>query len=108
MKRKRNRPLLFVIPGVAMLILGFGLMLSAALGGRLSSAEALPLPAGFTTAAVGAMLLTRTPLAVFFLFLFALAGLILALRLNGPLHPLPIGFVALLAYCLPLAKHAKA
>src|SRR5690606_1829815 len=69
----KSRPLLFIAPGCIMLIAGFGLMLAAAVSGRLSSEAALPLPFGFTTAATGAMLLTRTPLAVFFLFIYAAA-----------------------------------
>jgi hypothetical protein len=107
-RARKSRPQLFVSLGVFMLLGGFGLMLSAALGGRLGSAEAFSLPLGFTAAAVGGMLLTRTPLAVFFLFLFALAGLILALRETGLQHPAPYLFAALLALCLPLAKRAKA
>jgi len=109
MKRARKpRPHLFVALGVLMLLGGFGLMLSAAFGGRLGSDEAFPLPVGFTTAAVGGMLLTRSPLAVFFLFVFALAGTILALRETGLQHPVPYLFAALLALCLPLARQARA
>lgn len=104
----KSRPLLFIAPGTIMLIAGFGFMLAAAVGGRLSSEAALPLPFGFTTAATGAMLLTRTPLAVFFLVIYATAVLIIAYREVGFLHPVPLIYVALIAYCLPLAKRAKA
>jgi hypothetical protein len=107
-KAARGRPHLFVALGVAMLLAGFALMLTAVTGGRLGSNEAFPLPVGFTTAAVGGMLLTRTPLAVFFLAVFAIAGLILAPRETGWLHPVPALFAVLLACCLPLAKRAKA
>lgn len=107
-KRRSHRPALFAIPGVTMILIGFGLMLSVALGGRLDSAAALPLPVGFTTAAAGAMLLTRTPLAVFFFLIYTLAGLVLSIREFGWLHFLPFVFVALAAYSLPLARHARA
>lgn len=105
---RRKRPHLFVAVGVAMLLTGFGLMLSAALGGRLASGAALPLPAGFATAAVGGMVLTRTPLAVFFFVIYSLAGLVLTIRQTGFLHPVPFLFAALIACCLPLAKQAQA
>lgn len=101
------RPHLFVALGAVMLLGGFGLMLSAAVGGRLSSEAALPLPVGFTTAAVGGLVLTRTPLGVFFLFIYALAMLILTL--TGPGWRTAPFFIslALLALCFPLARHAK-
>ncbi len=104
----KSRPLMFVAPGTIMLIAGFGFMVAAAVGGRLSSEAALPLPFGFTTAATGAMLLTRTPLAVFFLFIYAVAVLIISSRDVGFLHPVPLLYFALISYCLPLARHAKA
>lgn len=104
--RKRSR--LFAAIGVAMLAAGFGLMLSSALGGRLSSASALPLPVGFATAAVGGMVLTGTPLAVFFLALYALAGLVLSIHEAGFFHPAAALFAVLIACCLPLAKRAQA
>lgn len=107
-KRPSRQPALFVVPGLAMLVIGFGLMLSVALGGRLDSAAAMPLPVGFTTAATGAMLLTRTPLAVFFLFIYTIAGLVLSIREFGWLHFLPAVFVILTLACLPLARRAKA
>lgn len=109
MKRAhKRRPHLFVALAVVMLLGGFGLMLSAVLGGRLDSMSALPLPIGFTTAAIGGMLLTRTPLAVFFLFLYALAMLILTLTGSG-WRSAPF-FIALflILFCLPLARQAKA
>ncbi len=104
---KRSRPHWFVIPGVTMLLLGFGLMFASSLGGRHSSVDAFPLPVGFTTAAVGGMLLTRTPLAVFFLLIFAISGLVLSIRECGLLHPLPALFAFLVGYCLPLVRRAK-
>lgn len=106
-RRQQPAPWLFVSLAILMLLGGFGLMLSAACGGRLGSAEAIPLPLGFTTAAVGGMLLTRTRIAVFFLFLFALAGMILGLRETSLLHPLPYLFALLLGLCLPLTKQAR-
>lgn len=108
MKRHQQpAPWLFVSLAILMLLGGFGLMLSAAFGGRLGSAEAIPLPVGFTTAAVGGLLLTRTPIAVFFLFLFALTGMIFAFRETGLLHLVPYLFALLLGLCLPLAKQAR-
>ncbi len=103
----KSRPALFVVPGIIMLIAGFGFMLAAAVGGRLSSEAALPLPFGFTTAATGGMLLTRTPLAVFFLFIYAVAVLVIACREVSFLHPVPLLYLVLIAYCLPLLRHAK-
>lgn len=107
-KPARKPPHLFVALGVAMVLAGVVLMLSAAIGGRLGSAGALPLPVGFATAATGGMVLTRTPLAVFFLAVHAVAGLVFSLRATGFIHPVPMLFAALIACCLPLAKHAKA
>ena len=103
-----ERTRLFIVLGVAMLLAGFALMLSSSLSGRLASAAALPLPVGFATATVGGMVLTRTPIAVFFLAVYALAGLCLSLRETGFIHPVPILFTVLIACCLPLAKRAKA
>lgn len=108
MKRPRKpRPHLFVALGVLMLLAGFGLMLGAAFGGRLGSDEAFLLPVGFTTAAVGGMLLTRTPLAVFFLLVFSLCGLVLSLRETGPVHLLPATFALLIVCCIPLSRHTR-
>jgi len=106
-RRHQPTPWLFVSLAVLMLLGGFGLMLSAALGGRLGSAEAVSLPIGFTTAAVGGMLLTRTPIAVFFLFLFAITGMILAILETGFIHPAPYLFALLLSLCLPLKQNAR-
>lgn len=106
-RRHTHQASLFVALGAVMLVAGFGLMLSAALGGRLDSTSSLPLPIGFTTAAIGAMVLTRTPLGVFFLFIYAVAMLVLTITGPGWLSvPFFIG-VFLLALCLPLLKRAK-
>lgn len=108
MKPKPSRTRLFAITGTALLITGFALMVMATLGGRLASADAFPLPVGFATAAVGGMVLTRTPLGVFFLAAYALAMLILGITGPGWTSvPCAIA-VLLLTLCLPLARRAVA
>ncbi|MEO8614773.1 MAG: hypothetical protein ABI600_06500 [Luteolibacter sp.] len=104
---RREKPLLFVIPAVLMLLAGFWLMLSCALGGRLNSASSLPLPVGFTIAAVGGLVLTRTLLGTFFLFAFSITAIILTARERGLTDPLLIPFIVLLGLCLPMARHAR-
>ena len=105
-KRRENR-LWFVIPGVLMILVGFWLMVSCSFGGRLSAAESIFLPVGLTTAAVGGLVLTRSLLGTFFLFCFALTGLILAAREQGLVSLMLLPFVLLIVLCLPMAKHAR-
>ncbi len=97
----------FVIPGALMILVGFWLMVSCSFGGRLSASDSIQLPVGFTTAAVGGLVLSRSLLGTFFLFCFALTGLILAAREQGLLSPILLPFILLLAICLPMAKHAR-
>ena len=104
---RKKQPHLFVALGVLMMLVGAYAMISCVIGGRLSSGASLPLPFGFTTVAVGAMLLTRTPIAVFFLFVYAVTILILGIIHDGLMSPLNVIWLVLLGLCLPLAKHAK-
>ena len=106
-KKKKKQPHLFVIIGMLMIFVGAYAMFSCVVGGRLSPEQALPLPFGFTTVAMGAMLLTRSAISVFFLFLYALTIMILGIIYDGFLSPQPLLCLALLALCFPLAKHAK-
>ena len=105
--RHREKPLLFVIPAVLMILAGFAIMVIFSLGGRMLAAESLPLPLGLATAAVGAMVLTRTKLATFFLFIFSLTVIILGIRDHGLVNPVLIPFVLLILLCLPMAKYAR-
>lgn len=105
--KSREKPLLFVIPGVLMLLAGFGIMVACSLGGRMLAAESLPLPLGLATAAVGGMVLTRTMLATFFLFIFSLTVIILGIRDHGIMNPALIPFAILILLCLPMAKYAR-
>ena len=82
-------------------------MLSCVTGGRLNSEQSQLLSFGFTTVAVGAMLLTRSAISVFFLFLYAATLLILGIIHNGFLNPTNLAWLVLLGLCLPLAKNAK-
>ena len=90
-----------------MILVGAYAMVSCAVGGRLSPEEALLLPFGFTTVATGAMLLTRSQIAVFFLFLYAVTLLILGIIHDGAMAPLNLVWVVLLICCVPLANIAK-
>ena len=104
---RKKKPHLFVALGTLMILVGTYFMLSCVLGGRLTPAEAFALPLGFATVAVGAMLLTRTAISVFFLFLYAMTAMIMGLIYEGFLTPQPLICLALLALCFPLAKHAR-
>ncbi len=104
---RKKKPHLFVILGILMILVGAYAMLSCVLGGRLNAAEAFPLPFGFITVAVGAMLLTRSAISVFFLFLYATTIMIMGIIYEGFLHPQPLICLVLLALCFPLAKNAK-
>lgn len=104
---RRERPLLFVVPGVLLLLLGFGILLRCSIGERMDAAQALMIPLGFATAAIGAMVLTRTLLAIFFLFIYALTALVLILCHQGFASPAVLPFVALLVLCLPMAGSAR-
>ena len=104
---RKKKPHLFVILGTLMILIGAYFMLSCVLGGRLSPAEAFALPFGFSTVAVGAMLLTRSAISVFFLFLYAVTIMIMGIIYEGFLSPQPLICLVLLALCFPLAKHAR-
>ena len=105
--KRHSHSLWFVIPGSLMIVVGFGLMLSCSLGGRLDAATSIRLPIGFTTAAVGGLVLSRTLLGTFFLFAYALTALILTIREGGLTDPWIIPFLLLLTLCLPMAKRAR-
>ena len=104
---RKKKPHVFIALGVIMILVGAYAMLSCVTGGRLTAEQAQLLPFGFTTVAVGAMLLTRSLISVFFLFLYATTIMIMGIIHNGFLSPQPIICLALLALCFPLAKHAK-
>ena len=53
---RREKPLLFVIPGVLMLVFGFGVLLAYSFGGRFTAADSQLIPFGLTTIVVGANL----------------------------------------------------
>lgn len=104
---RKKKPHLFVILGVLMIIVGTYAMLSCVFGGRLSQAEAFSLPFGFITVAMGSMLLTRSAISVFFLFLYAVTIMIMGMIHDGFLTPKPLICLVLLGLCFPLAKNAK-
>lgn len=103
-KKKKKDPRLFVTLAIIMMIIGTYAMLSCVMGGRLNAAESIALPFGFITVAMGAMLLTRSAIAVFFLFLYATTNLILNLVHEGVTNPVNLIWIVLLALCLPLIK----
>lgn len=105
--KKKNNAKRFIALGYLMIAAGTWAMVSCVIGGRLSAEESLPLPFGFITVATGAMLLTRTKIAVFFLFLYGATLLILNIVHEGVTQPYNLIWVALIAVCLPLAKIAK-
>lgn len=108
MKKKRiDKPLLFVIPGALMLLAGFGILIASSLGDRLDALGASPLPFSAALVAVGAMLLTRTLLATFFLFAFSVTVIGLGIRDYGLLNPVLLPFVVLIFLCIPMAKYAR-
>ncbi len=108
MKTKRGeKPLLFVIPGLLMILAGFGVMIAYSLGERLGSLASSSLSFGAALVAVGAMLLTRTLLSVFFLFIFSIFVLVFGIRDHGLLNPVLLPFIILILLCLPMAKRAR-
>ena len=108
MKSKRGeKPLLFVIPGALLILACFGIMATYSLGERLGSDASSLLSFAAALAAVGAMLLTRTVLSVFFLFIFSVVVLFFGIRDHGILSPVVLPFVVLVFLCLPMLKHAR-
>lgn len=101
--KKRNNKKLFVAIGVTMVAVGTYAILSCVTGGRISAENALPMPFGFTTAVVGALLLTRSAISVFFLMLYAVTILILGIIHNGVLSPLNLVWLAVLGLGVVLA-----
>lgn len=105
--KRRDKPLLFVLPGSLLLLSGTGIIVACGIAGRLDAAHALWIPIGMATAAIGAMVLTRTLLATFFLFIYALTALIIVICQQGFTTPIMIPFIVLLGICLPMAKFAR-
>lgn len=66
-----------------MIVVGAFMMLSCVVGGRLFAGDALMLVGGFTTVAVGSLLLTQHALALFFYFCYVAAIAILQLPRDG-------------------------
>jgi hypothetical protein len=81
MRRKRSK----IFGMVALILMGIGtaLILHRVLGERLPAAGAVQMVTGFTSVAVGSMLLSRHPIAVFFYFCFVFAIAILQLPEAG-------------------------
>ncbi|MCP5537110.1 MAG: hypothetical protein H7A51_12895 [Akkermansiaceae bacterium] len=104
---RKKKPHLFVALGVLMMIVGTVAMGTCIFGGRLSPGESFALPFGFVTVAVGAMLLTRSAISVFFLFLYAITILVINIVHGDFLNPLPVSCLILLGLCFPLAKNAR-
>lgn len=105
--KRREKPLLFVVPGVLMLIIGFGVIIAYSLGGRFTAAGSELIPVALTTIVVGAMSLTRTLLSTFFLFAYAVTALVIVINQHGITEPWLIPFIALLALCVPQVKYAS-
>ncbi len=101
--RKKQHPL-FVSIGVLMIIAGTSMILYRVTGDRIGSSAAMLLVTGFTSAAVGAMLLTRSPTAVFFYALFSLSALFLHATATSFLHPLNLLPLVMLLLTIPLIK----
>lgn len=93
--------------GAVLAIAGFIIMARCSMSGRLDSIGATTMAAGFTTSCVGTLLLTRNKIAVFFLFLYALA--MMGVALSGPGWRSVMFFVsvALLLLCRPLFRRAR-
>lgn len=66
-----------------MILIGTVMMVSCLMGGRLYAAGTTTLVGGFTTVTVGAILLTREPLAVFIYFCFTIAVAVIQLPVDG-------------------------
>ena len=71
--RADNNNRLFGFIGLLLIMIGSALMLHRLIGERLPSAGAVQMVTGFSGVAVGAVLLTKHSLAVFFYFCFVLA-----------------------------------
>ena len=89
------------------LLVGFGILVRCSVGDRMDAARALMIPLGFATAVIGAMVLTRSLLAVFFLFIYAVTALILILAYQGFANPAALPFGTLLILCLPMARSSR-
>jgi hypothetical protein len=105
MKKKKN--VLFITVGVLMIVVGAALMLHRVTGGRLSAEASIQLVVGFTTVALGAMLLTESAIAVFFYFLYVLSFLIVQINQSGILSPGSLGMIAMFILGIVLAKSLR-
>lgn len=106
MNRRRAR-VIFWSMGLLLLLMGFGMMLATSLGPRIDSQGAQLVPIGAATVVIGALLMTRTALSVFFLALYALLGLVFTLPETTLAHPVPWVFLLLLMGCVPLSRFAR-
>ncbi|MFV0416070.1 MAG: hypothetical protein ACK5NG_06850 [Chthoniobacterales bacterium] len=98
---------LFIIPALAMLIVGFGMFVMASFGPRLHSHEGQWIPLAMATAGLGGALLTRSAISVFFLFVCILTTLAFTIGDLGFLHPFTLFLIALLPYCIVLIKNVE-
>lgn len=81
--RAKKKTHIFAFVGVLLIVIGSALMLHRVMGERLYAAGAIQLVTGFSSVAVGAMLLTRSGISVFFYFLFVLAIALVQLPVVG-------------------------
>lgn len=91
----KNKKIIFPAVGIFMIVCGTILMLHRVLGERLQSGGSIQLVTGFTAVAVGAMLLTRSGISVFFYFCFVVAIALVQVPVAGFLS-VDLGIVLLL------------
>ena len=100
-----RKPFMFI--GFAMLLAGFTLMLWPVIAGIRIHAADPRLMTGFITAATGAMMLTRTRIALFFYFLYVISFLVFQIRHNGFFSLPTLGMLLLLGTGILLIKSLK-
>lgn len=105
-KRTASRKL-FIVLGSLMMIVGFALMLIPVMQGQRLPASDPRLLTGFITVVTGAMLLTKSGIAVFFYFLYSLSFLIFQIRHHGVLSWGALGMLVILLMGIMLVKNLQ-
>jgi len=96
-----------MVIGALMMLVGFTLMLWPVIAANRLHAADPRLITGFITVATGAMMLTRTGIALFFYFLYVVSFLIFQIRHHDILSSMGLLLLAMLAAGIYLLKSLK-